>query len=116
MQNQIGLYLRVSTEEQAQIIEGSIETQKYRLLKFIELKNTQEEKWGDVRSIYADEGLSAKDTKRPAFQQMMSDLKNGVINLILVTEISRLSRSVLDFCLILEDLKKHNASFLSLKE
>ena len=46
----------------------------------------------------------------------MKDLKSGRINLILVTDLSRLSRNILDFCLLLEDLKKYCAKFLSIKE
>jgi len=108
--------IRVSTEEQAQIIEGSLDSQKHRLMSFIDLKNLQENNWGKVIETYMDEGLSAKDTKRPAFQKMMRDIRTGKINIILVTDLSRLSRNILDFCILLEDLKKANAKFLSLKE
>jgi site-specific DNA recombinase len=116
MQHRIGAYLRVSTEEQAQVIEGSLDSQKHRLHSFVELKNLQEKHWGKIIEIYSDEGLSAKDTKRPALQRMLTDLRLGKINLILVTDLSRLSRNILDFCLLLEDLKKHNGKFLSVKE
>lgn len=116
MRRKIGIYLRVSTEEQAQIVEGSIKSQKHRLMSFVEIKNVQEPGWGEVVQIYADEGLSAKDTRRPAFQKMMSDIRKGKINLILVADISRLSRNILDFCILLDDLKKYSAKFLSIKE
>jgi site-specific DNA recombinase len=91
----IGIYLRVSTEEQALVIEGSLDSQKYRLQNFVEIKNMQESNWGKVVEIYSDEGISAKDTRRPSFQRMIKDVRNGKINLILVTDLSRLSRS---FC------------------
>ena len=116
MQHRIGAYLRVSTEEQAQVIEGSLDSQKHRLNAFVDLKNLQEKHWGKIIEIYSDEGLSAKDTKRPALQKLLTDLRTGKINLILVTDLSRLSRNILDFCLLLEDLKKYNGKFLSVKE
>lgn len=116
MRHKLGLYLRVSTEEQAQVIEGSLDSQRHRLTGFVDLKNMQETGWGKIIETYVDEGLSAKDTKRPAFQRMIRDIKSEKINLILVTDLSRLSRNILDFCLLLEDLKKANAKFLSLKE
>jgi site-specific DNA recombinase len=116
MKHNIGLYLRVSTDEQAQVIEGSLDSQKHRLQNFAEIKNVQEPNWGKIVDTYTDEGLSAKDTRRPAFQRMLKDMRSGRINLLLVTDLSRLSRSILDFCILLEDLKKHNAKFLSLKE
>jgi site-specific DNA recombinase len=116
MQHRIGAYLRVSTEEQAQVIEGSLDSQRHRLHAFVDMKNIQEKYWGKIIEVYSDEGLSAKDTKRPALQRLLSDLRTGKINLILVTDLSRLSRNILDFCLLLEDLKKHNGKFLSVKE
>jgi site-specific DNA recombinase len=116
MRHKCGIYLRVSTEEQAQVIEGSISSQKHRLTSFVEIKNAQEDGWGKVIEIYADEGLSAKDTRRPAFQRMMKDIRQGKINLILVADLSRLSRNILDFCILLDELKKYNAKFLSIKE
>ncbi len=116
MRHKIGVYLRVSTDEQAQVIEGSLDTQKHRLQGFVDSKNMQDPNWGQIISIYADEGLSAKDMRRPALQKMLADIRKGTINLILVTDLSRLSRSIMDFCLLLEALKKANAKFLSLKE
>jgi site-specific DNA recombinase len=116
MRHKIGLYIRVSTDEQAQVIEGSLPSQKHRLTSFVDIKNVQEAGWGKIIDTYVDEGLSGKDTRRPAFQRMMSDIRKGKINLILVTDLSRLSRNILDFCFLLEDLRKVNAKFLSMKE
>lgn len=116
MQLKLGAYLRVSTEEQVQVIEGSLESQKHRLKSFMDYKNSHEKSWGKIVEYYIEEGLSAKDTRRPQFQRMMKDIREGKINVILVTDLSRLSRNVLDFCLLLEELKKYNAKFLSVKE
>lgn len=116
MPHKIGYYIRVSTDEQAQVLEGSLDSQKHRLNSFVDLKNMQESNWGKHIETYLDDGYSAKDTNRPAYQKMMRDVRAGKINLILVTDLSRLSRNILDFCLLLEDLKKHNAKFLSMKE
>ena len=116
MQRRIGAYLRVSTEEQANIIEGSLDSQKHRLNSFVEIKNAQEGKWGKITEFYIEEGLSAKDTRRPQFQKLMSDIRKSKIDLILVTDLSRLSRNMLDFLLLLEEIKKYNTKFLSVKE
>jgi site-specific DNA recombinase len=116
MQLKIGAYTRVSTEEQAALVDGSLDNQKYRLISFVDLKNVQEKNWGKIVDHYVDDGYSAKDTRRPAFQRMMSDLKKGKINLILVSDLSRLSRNIFDFCILLETLKNYEASFLSIKE
>ena len=116
MSHRIGIYVRVSTEEQAQVVDGSIDSQQYRLKSFIEFKNGQEKNWGKVVDTYIDDGYSAKDTKRPAYQRMMKDIHAGKVNLILVTDISRLSRNIADFCMLLKDLEARKAKFFSAKE
>lgn len=116
MSHKIGAYVRVSTEEQAQVMDGSIDSQQHRLKAFIDLKNVQEGRWGKIVETYIDDGYSAKDTRRPAYQRMMKDIRSGKINLILVTDLSRLSRNIADFCGLLKDLEEHKAKFLSVKE
>ena len=105
MRHKIGAYIRVSTEEQAQVVEGSLDNQKHRICGYIDIKNMQDKDWGKAIEFYVDDGYSAKDTKRPAYQRMMRDIKKGKINLILVTDLSRLSRNILDFCNLLKDLE-----------
>ena len=116
MPHRIGIYVRVSTEEQAQVVEGSIDSQQHRLKKFVEAKNEVERKWGSIVESYIDDGFSAKDTRRPAYQRMMRDIHSGRINLILVNDVSRLSRNIHDFCVLLKDLEQCKAKFLSVKE
>lgn len=116
MQRKIGAYIRVSTEEQAAAFEGSLDNQRYRAKSYVDLKNSQEKGWGSIVEFYVDDGYSAKDTKRPAYQRMISDLKRKKIDFILVSDLSRLSRNLLDFCELLNFLEKHKANFLSIKE
>lgn len=116
MPHKIGCYCRVSTEEQASAIEGSLDNQKYRLKNHVAGKLMQDKNWGKIVEFYIDDGFSAKDTKRPAYQRMMLDLKNKRIDLILVPDLSRLSRNLLDFCELLNFLEGHKAGFLSIKE
>lgn len=116
MKYRIGNYIRVSTEEQAQVVEGSLDSQQHRIKNFIAMKDAQESGWGRVVETYIDDGFSAGDTKRPEYQRLMRDIASGKIDLILVTDLSRLSRNILDFCLLLEYLKKYNAKFLSIKD
>lgn len=116
MRLKLGAYIRVSTEEQASAIEGSLDNQKYRLKAYVDMKNTQVKSWGEVVDYYIDDGFSAKDTRRPAYQRMMSDIKRKKIDLILITDLSRLSRNIYDFCNLMDELEKNEAQFLSIKE
>ena len=48
MLHKIGAYVRVSTEEQAQVTEGSIDNQQHRLKAFLDIKNVQTKSWGKI--------------------------------------------------------------------
>ncbi len=112
----IGCYSRVSTDEQANVIEGSLDNQRHRLQSFLDIKNLQEPGWGHLIEHFVDDGYSAKDTNRPAYERMMKALKSGKINAVMVTEISRLSRNIPDFCGFHKMLESQGAKFFSIKE
>jgi site-specific DNA recombinase len=112
----IGIYIRVSTEEQAKIVEGSLVSQRKRLEEYVDGQNRRESNWGAIISVYVDEGKSAKDMNRPEFQRLLSDVRMGKLDLILASELSRFSRSIRDFCEIWDLLKKHKVSFITLRD
>ncbi len=111
----IGIYVRVSTEEQAENPEGSIKSQEHRLREFVNLKNSFES-FGQIQEFYCDAGISAKDTNRPAFQKMMDDVRSKKIDMILITELSRLTRSIRDFANLVEMLDELDCKIYSLKD
>ena len=111
----IALYIRVSTEEQAENPEGSIKNQEERLRDAVVLRNRQSS-FGEIVGIYTDAGISAKDMNRPRLQEMLRDVRLGKINLVLVTELSRLSRNNRDFLAMWDMMRDQKCSFMSLRE
>lgn len=112
----IGCYSRVSTDEQANVIEGSLDNQRHRMTSYAEIRNLQEPSWGRIVEHFVDDGYSAKDTNRPAYARMMKAINSGKINAVMVTELSRLSRNIPDFCDFHKMLESHSAKFFSIKE
>lgn len=112
----IAFYIRVSTEEQARVQDGSLVSQRKRLEEYVDGQNRRDPDWGRIAEVYVDGGRSAKDMNRPEFQRLLNDVRAGKINLILATELSRMSRSIRDFCEIWDLLKKHNTNFITLRE
>lgn len=109
----VGIYLRVSTERQAREAEGSLKSQKQRLELEVQRRNDHSpQKWGEITKVYVEEGRSGKDTNRPEFQKMVADLRSGIIDTIMVTELSRLSRSVTDFLRFMEQVNSLKADFI----
>ena len=113
----IGIYPRISIEEpEFKKRDGSISSQVHRMTQKIEHKNLAEAgKWGKVVDIYKDDGFSAKDTNRPEFQRMMADVRRNRIDTIMVTELSRISRSVTDFLKICNELSESGCDFICLQ-
>lgn len=111
----IGVYVRVSTEEQAENPEGSIKNQEERLRDFIKLKNHMQP-FGEIVDVFVDAGISAKDMNRPSLKRLLSQIESKEIDMVLVTELSRFTRSMKDFSILREFLQKHNCQFLSLRE
>lgn len=88
-QKRAGIYIRVSTEDQAR--EGfSLPEQESRLREFCNFKRYE------IYKVYKDAGISAKNDKRPAYQEMLKDVKNKKINVIVAFKLDRLTRSVYD--------------------
>jgi len=111
----VAFYIRVSTERQARVEEGSLKNQKQMLQAELERRNAQKKDWGVFVKAYVDEGISGKDTNRPAFQQMLVDIEIGRIDTVMFTELSRLSRSWKDFLNIFEFVRRHDCDLICLK-
>ena len=98
-----GIYIRVSTEDQAR--EGfSLPEQEKRLRAMCEYKNYE------IYKIYKDAGISAKTgNKRPAFESLLQDIRDKKCNTIVVLKLDRLTRSVMDWEKILRFLEENEA-------
>ncbi len=92
MNNTVAIYVRLSREDEDKIdksresrsIENQIKT----------LKNFAKEQGLTVYNIYADDGYSGGDFNRPAFKQMIDDMKRRRFNVLLLKDLSRLGRSL----------------------
>jgi site-specific DNA recombinase len=114
-QRKVAFYIRVSTERQAKVEEGSLKNQEQMLRAELERRNAQRKGWGVFVESYVDEGISAKTTNRPAFQRLMRDIELGRIDTVMFTELSRLSRSLKDFLNIFEFAQRHACDLVCLK-
>ena len=86
-----GLYMRVSTEDQAR--EGfSLPEQKERLETFCRFKCYE------IVDYYQDAGISAKTGNyRPEFERLKEDIKSKKINTIISLKLDRITRSIYDW-------------------
>lgn len=98
-----GLYIRVSTEDQAR--EGfSLPEQEKRLKAMCEYKGYE------VFDVYEERGISAKTGNyRPEFERLLQDVRDKKVNTIVVLKLDRLTRSVADWEKILSFLEENQA-------
>ena len=97
-----GIYIRVSTEDQAR--EGfSLGEQEEKLRGLCKYKDYK------IYKVYKDAGISAKNmSARPAFQQMLEDMRAGKINYIVAYKLDRVTRSVRDLEVLISELEEHH--------
>ena len=112
----VAYYIRCSTEEQAENPDGTIKNQEERLALALKLKQQTGGFTGSLAGVYADVGRSGKDMNRPELRRLLKDIERGDVNLVMVTELSRLSRSIKDFSEIWEFMQAQGCAFLSLRE
>ncbi|MBO6293313.1 MAG: recombinase family protein [Selenomonas sp.] len=110
MATKVAIYVRVSTQEQAQ--EGySIDAQTERLQAYCRAKD-----W-TVFGVYTDAGYSGSNTKRPDLQRLLTDVRAGLVDCVLVYKLDRLSRSQKDTLMLIEDtFLAAGVAFVSMSE
>lgn len=103
------IYTRVSTAMQAD--QYSLPMQRKDLIAYSTLILGI-----DDYEVFEDAGYSGKDTDRPAFQAMLKRLREGEFSHLLVWKIDRISRNLLDFAELYEELQDLRVTFVSKNE
>ena len=99
-----GIYTRQSIDKKDSIsIDGQIDLCK-------------KEAGSEPIQIYTDKGFSGANINRPAFKQLIFDIKQSKIDKVIVYRLDRISRSLLDFAGMIDVFKKHNVAFVSCNE
>ena len=109
MPKKVALYIRVSTVHQ--IDKDSLPMQRKDLISYAHYVLVI-----DDYDVFEDAGYSGKNVERPAFQEMMRRCRLGEFSHVLVWKIDRISRNLVDFSLLYEELKKLNVSLVSKNE
>lgn len=105
----VAIYLRVSTKWQ--IDKDSLQVQRRELTAYSEMILGIKD-----YEIFEDPGYSGKDTDRPEYQRMMGCLRTGNFSHLLVWKIDRISRNLLDFASMYNELKSLGVTFVSKNE
>ena len=108
------IYTRKSTEEGLQQEFNSLDAQRESGEAYITAQ--KHEGWVCLPDRYDDGGFTGGNLDRPAVQRMMSDIKAGKIDCVVVYKVDRLSRSLMDFARMMETFEEHHVSFVSVTQ
>lgn len=108
------IYTRKSCEDGLEQEFNSLDAQRLAGENYI--ASQVHENWRLISKHYDDGGFSGGNMNRPALKELFADIEAGLIDMVVVYKIDRLSRSLFDFSKIVELFEKHNVSFVSVTQ
>ena len=108
------VYTRKSSEEGLEQDFNSLHEQREACEAFI--KSQAGEGWRLVKTAYDDGGLSGGTMERPALQRLLADINQGLIDVVVVYKVDRLTRSLADFAKMVEVFDAHGVSFVAVTQ
>ena len=108
------IYTRKSTEEGLDQAFNSLDAQREACEAFI--TSQRHEGWQLLRKAYDDGGFSGGSMERPALKALMQDVGSGLVDVIVVYKIDRLTRSLADFAKMVEVFDARGVSFVSVTQ
>jgi DNA invertase Pin-like site-specific DNA recombinase len=108
------IYTRKSSEEGLDQAFNSLDAQREACAAYI--LSQASEGWVPLPDIYDDGGLSGGTLDRPALQRLLSEVKAGRVDTIVVYKVDRLTRSLMDFSKLVETFDKAGTSFVSVTQ
>nr|WP_276511958.1 recombinase family protein [Devosia subaequoris] len=108
------VYTRKSCEEGLEQSFNSLQAQRDACEAFI--ASQVHEGWRLVPGAYDDGGLSGGSMERPALQRLLQDVRDGLVDIVVVYKVDRLTRSLADFAKLTELFDAPGASFVSVTQ
>ena len=108
------VYTRKSSEEGLEQEFNSLDAQREACEAYI--ASQRAEGWVLVRERYDDGGVSGGTLERPALQRLLADIRAGLVDVVVVYKIDRLSRSLMDFSRLVEVFDAHGVTFVSVTQ
>ncbi len=108
------IYTRKSSEEGLEQDFNSLQAQREACEAFIQ--SQAGEGWRLVKTHYDDGGLSGASMERPALQQLLADIAAGLVDVMVVYKVDRLTRALADFAGLVELFDRCQVSFVAVTQ
>jgi len=108
------VYTRKSSEEGLEQEFNSLHAQREACEAYI--ASQRSEGWVLVRDQYDDGGVSGGTLERPSLKRLLDDIEDGLVDVVVVYKIDRLSRSLMDFSKLVEVFDRNGVTFVSVTQ
>jgi site-specific DNA recombinase len=108
------VYTRKSSEEGLEMEFNSLHAQREACEAYI--ASQRSEGWVLVRDQYDDGGISGGTLERPGLKRLLADIEDGLVDVVIVYKIDRLSRSLMDFSKLVEVFDRNGVTFVSVTQ
>jgi DNA invertase Pin-like site-specific DNA recombinase len=108
------IYTRVSTDAGLEQEFNSLDNQREAAEAYI--KSQAHEGWRCLPARYDDGGFSGGSLERPALQRLLDDIRAGLVDVIVVYKVDRLTRSLADFAKLVDLFDEQEVSFVSVTQ
>jgi site-specific DNA recombinase len=108
------VYTRKSSEEGLEQEFNSLDAQRDACEAYI--ASQPAERWVLVQDRYDDGGVSGATLERPALKRLLGDIERGLVDVVVVYKIDRLSRSLMDFAKLVDVFDANEVTFVSVTQ
>ncbi|RLB59990.1 MAG: hypothetical protein DRI34_00260 [Deltaproteobacteria bacterium] len=108
------IYTRKSTSIGLDQDFNTLDAQRESCERYI--KSQAHDGWKLIKEQYDDGGFTGANLERPAFQRLLADIEAGKIDIVVVNEVDRLSRSLLDFAQVMDRFNQAGTAFISVTQ
>jgi len=114
MVKRCAIYTRKSSEEGLEQDYTSLHAQHEACEAFI--RSQAGEGWRLIRTAYDDGGFSGGAMERPALQRLLADIRQGLVEVVVVYKVDRLTRALADFAKMVELFDARGVSFVAVTQ
>ena len=113
-QQRCAIYTRKSVELGLDQEFNSLETQRTICSAYV--TSQRHKGWVEISKHYDDGGRSGATLDRPELQGLLADIESGLIDVVLVYKLDRISRTLLDFVRLMDFFECYNVAFISITQ
>ena len=113
-QKRCAIYTRRSVEQGLDLQFSSLEAQRAICSAYV--SSQQPKGWSEIPKHYDDGGQSGSSLNRPALQDLLSDVELGLIDVVVIYKLDRISRTLLDFVRLMDLFENCGVAFVSVTQ